>query len=184
MSPRITPVSAAERDAETEHALGPLASQEPLENVFATFVRHPNLFRRFAKLAGHVLFASTLDPRRRELAILRTGWRNGCRYEFAAHHQLARDAGLDDDDIARVCRADLAEGWTDDDALVLRTVDELFDTQTISDATWARLTKSLELHQVMDLVFTIGTYNLVSWSLNAFQVEVDAHFPVSMWPGD
>lgn len=184
MSPRIFPMSADERTETENRALGPLASQTPLENVFATFVRHPDLFRRFSKLAGHVLFASSLDSRRREIAILRIGWRNGCRYEFAAHQELALQSGLTKDEIRRIAWPGVDEQWQDDDALVLRVVDELFERRTITDATWAQLAESFSTHQMMDLVFTVGTYNLVSWSLNSFQVEVDHHFPDYPWSGE
>lgn len=181
MTARIPPVSGGERTDEVERALGPLAAHDPLENVFATFVRHPDLYRRFSKLAGHVLFASTLDARHRELAILRIGWRNGCRYEFAAHQALARTAGLTEEEIGRLCRSDIAAEWSDDDALVIQAVDQLVESRTISDDTWNRLARTLDQHQMMDLVFTIGTYNLVSWSLNAFQVQIDDHFGTYPW---
>jgi len=181
MTPRIAPVSGPERTEEVDRALGPIAAQEPLDNVFGTFVRHPDLYRRFAKLAGHVLFASSLDPRRRELAILRIGWRNGCRYEFAAHQKLAQAAGIAPEEIGRLCRSDIPADWREEDALVLQAVDELYDTRTIGDDTWDRLARTLDQHQMMDLVFTIGTYNLVSWSLNAFRVDVDDHFGPYPW---
>ena len=51
--------------------------------------------------------------------------------------------------------------------------DELHDTSTISDATWATLTETYDQQQCMDLVFAIGQYHLVSFALNAFGVERD-----------
>ncbi len=52
-------------------------------------------------------------------------------------------------------------------------MDELHDTATISDATWATLAATYDQEQLMDLVFAIGQYHLVSFALNAFGVERD-----------
>jgi alkylhydroperoxidase family enzyme len=57
--------------------------------------------------------------------------------------------------------------------LLLRAVDELHDDACITDATWNSLSKVYSTQQMMDLVFTIGQYNLVSMALNSFGVQLD-----------
>ena len=47
----------------------------------------------------------------------------------------------------------------------------------VSDATWAVLAKRYSTEQLMDVVFTIGQYNLVSWALNSFGVPLDDFLP-------
>ena len=42
-------------------------------NIYAALAHHPDLLRRWLVFAAHVLAKSTLDPRVRELLILRTG---------------------------------------------------------------------------------------------------------------
>ena len=62
--------------------------------------------------------------------------------------------------------------------------DDLFDDSVVSDATWAALSR-LSTEQMMDVVFTIGQYNLVSWALNSFGVPLDDFLPRSRalgWP--
>src|SRR5579863_7128068 len=53
----------------------PFPSNEPGRpkglNALGVFAYHPELARAFHTLAGHVLFASSLSPRQRELLILR-----------------------------------------------------------------------------------------------------------------
>ena len=58
-------------------------------------------------------------------------------------------------------------------ALRLRAVDELHEHSVISDSTWAALAQTYDQEQMMDLVFAIGQYNLVSYALNSFGVERD-----------
>jgi hypothetical protein len=47
----------------------------------------------------------------------------------------------------------------------------------VSDATWATLSKKYSIEQLMDAVFTVGQYNLVSWALNSFGVPLDDFLP-------
>ena len=66
-----------------------------------------------------------------------------------------------------------ADGWSEADALLLRAADELHDDQTLSDATYAALAARYDVQQLLDLVFTVGQYHLVSMALNAFRAERD-----------
>ena len=64
-----------------------------------------------------------------------------------------------------------AVGWSAADRALLRATDELHGDAFISDATWSELATLLSTQQLMDLVFTIGQYNLVSMALNSFGVQ-------------
>ncbi|MFM8353710.1 MAG: carboxymuconolactone decarboxylase family protein, partial [Gammaproteobacteria bacterium] len=63
------------------------------------------------------------------------------------------------------------------DRLLLAATDELHADAHVSDATWAGLSRHLDTQQLMDLVFTVGQYNLVSMALNSFGVQPDAGLP-------
>jgi hypothetical protein len=56
---------------------------------------------------------------------------------------------------------------------MLAAVDELIEDATISDATWAVLAGDLDEQQLMDLVFTVGEYDLLAMAFRAFGVELD-----------
>ena len=43
----------------------------------------------------------------------------------------------------------------------------------VSDAHMSALAEHYSQEQMMDLVFTVGQYNLVSWALNSFGVQYD-----------
>lgn len=178
---RIAPLPRDEWTDETLRALGPLAERDPLENLFGTLARHPDLYRRYNVFGAHVLLKTTLADRDRELAILRTGARRNCEYEFAQHTLMARMVGLADEEIERVLDGPDAPGWTAHDAAVLQAVDDLVDTDAIADATWARLAADFSEHQLMDLVFLVGTYSLVCWAVRSFGVELDAHLTTHPW---
>jgi alkylhydroperoxidase family enzyme len=147
------------------------AGKTPPLNIFTTLARHPDLMRRFQVFGAHVLAKSTLPARERELVILRTGFRCNSAYEFHQHTRIGLASGLTRDEIAKLQRD--ASEWSGPDAALVRAADELHDDQMISDATWNELAARFSEQQLMDLVFAIGQYTLVSMALNTFGVQIE-----------
>jgi alkylhydroperoxidase family enzyme len=177
--PRIAPVTDADW-TDTERTQFGIAPGQPLPSILATLSRHPELQRRWLSFAEHAYRDSTLAPRDRELAILRTGYRHGSRYEFAQHAVRGREAGLTDREIHAVLDDDLGS-WSKLDAAILRAVDELCATSTITDDTWRTLTRSFDEQQLIDLVFTVGSYTLVSYACNALRIPLDDDLVDEPW---
>jgi 4-carboxymuconolactone decarboxylase len=166
MEPRLQPLPRDQWDDETKALLGDSAL-----NIFATFAHHPKLMKRWLVFGNHVLAKSTLPARDRELVVLRTGWNCGAAYEWGQHVVIARSIGITDDEITRVSVGPEADGWSEDDAVLLRAADELHTDQTLTDATYATLAARYDVQNLLDLVFTVGQYHLVSMALNAFRVN-------------
>ena len=166
---------AALRPANPRHAFPPPDPNRPKGlNVLGTLAHHPELTTAFHTLTGHVLFASTITPRQRELLVLRVAHLRGARYEWAQHVLLAGDAGIEPEEIERVVAGPDASGWAPLEAALLRAVDELVTDAEVSDATWTTLSGQLDTQQLMDVVFTVGTYEVLAMALNSFGVELDA----------
>lgn len=171
---RIRPIAVGDLDDAQRDALGRLAGRPRLDNIFATFIRHPRLFRPYAELGWYLLEDSTLPARWREVAILRVAARTGSGYELAQHRRIAARAGLDDAVIDGVINLSAVPvGLDATEGLILAAVDELVARSTTSDPTWAGLAAHLDEQQLMDLVFTIGAYCMIAFALNSFGVEVD-----------
>jgi 4-carboxymuconolactone decarboxylase len=145
-------------------------------NLFRVMMHHPELTRRWVVFAGHVLRKQSLPARERELLILRIGWLNQAGYEWAQHVEIAKREGLTAEEIERVKLGPSAD-WHSQDAALLQSVDDLYERSVVSDATWEALAAKYSTMQIMDLVFTIGQYNLVSWALNSFGVPLDDFLP-------
>jgi AhpD family alkylhydroperoxidase len=142
-------------------------------NALGTFAHHPELTRAFHTFNGHLLFATTLSPRQRELLVLRVATRRDCEYEWVQHVILAADAGLSDEEVARVAEGPAAAEWDELDRALVQSVDDLLDDARVADTTWAVLAGSLDEQQLMDVVFTVGAYDLVAMAFRSFGVEVD-----------
>jgi alkylhydroperoxidase family enzyme len=172
--PLLPPKPDAEWDDRTREVVNamPSATGGPL-NIFATLAHHPLLMRRWLTFGGHVLGTNTMPPRHRELVILRVGWLCGSRYEWGQHVVIARREGITDEEIAAVAEGPDASGLSDLESLLLRAADELHEWQTLSERTWVALAQSYDEQQMLDLVFTVGQYQLVSMVLNSCRVERD-----------
>jgi alkylhydroperoxidase family enzyme len=186
MSARITPLRPKEWPGEMREALAAMRPPEPRHplpstdggrpkalNALGTMARYPALARAYHVFSGHVQYATTLSVPQRERLVLRVAAVRRCPYEWTQHVVLAGDAGLDGDEIARVAEGPDAPGWSPLDRAMLRAVDELLGDATITDATWDLLARELDEHQLMDLVFTVGAYEVLAMALKTFGVEFD-----------
>jgi len=179
-TPRIAPLPRDQWDPEVQEILQATQMGGRVLNIFQTLARHPKLLKRWLVFGNHVLIKSTLSPRERELLILRTGWNCQAEYEWGQHAAIAKQIGLADAEIERVTRGPDAPGWDPFEAVLLRAADELHRDSCVGDATWAALAARYSTQQLMDVVFTVGQYTLVSMALRSFGVQLDegiAGFP-------
>lgn len=177
MSPRIAPLEAEQWDETQTDLMKPFVAQGPVLNIFRTLVNHPSLARRWMVFANHILGKSTLSPRDREMLILRIGYLCQAGYEWGQHVQISRRLGMSDDEI-RLCQTGPdTQGISELDRLLLLATDELHNDAHVSDETWAGLLGFYNTQQMMDIVFTVGQYNLVSMALNSFGVQADEGLP-------
>jgi 4-carboxymuconolactone decarboxylase len=144
-------------------------------NMTMTLAHHPKLANAYHTFGKHLLLASTLPVRSRELVVLRTAWLAKCEYEWHYHVGYGLKAGLTLDEIVAVKDGPESPVWDgkDQDRAILQSCDELYRDSRISDATWAALSQFLDRHQLMDLVFTIGNYVMLSWAVSTFGIPVE-----------
>ena len=172
-TPRLEPIQPEDWTDEIKKTLQPNVEKGTVFNIFKTLSHHPDLFRRWLVFGNHVLFKSTLPPRERELIILRIGWLCEAEYEWAQHVLIGKEAGLTAEEIARIKAGPNARGWSEADKLLLQATDELRKDAFITDATWNGLCQHFDTKQLMDVVFAVGQYNLVSMALNTLGVQLD-----------
>jgi 4-carboxymuconolactone decarboxylase len=176
--PRVAPLDDPSPEVQELYERGGLrAPNGSTLNIFATLAHHPALLKRWLVFANHVMSKSTLSPRDRELLILRVGVRCGAPYEFGQHHVIAQRCDITLDEIERVKDGPDHPSWSSFDAALLRAADELHDDSLITDATWATLAERYSTEQLLDAVFTVGQYHLVSFALNSCGVVLDDGIP-------
>ena len=175
--PRIPPKEREDWTENDEKQMAPFVADGADMNIFKTLLRHPDLMRRWMVFANHVLFKSSLPIREKELVILRIGFLCQAGYEWAQHVQIALKGGLGKEGIRSAKEGPKMQGISDVDRLLLIATDELHSDAFISDGTWNDLSQHFSQEQLMDIVFTVGQYNLVSMALNSFGVQLDPGIP-------
>ena len=181
-SPRLTPLPPNEWPAAAREALAPLLPPDGRPkgegrpkglNALGVLARYPELSRAYNIFSGQIMYGSTLSPRHRELAVLRVATVRHSQYEWMQHVASAGDNGVNVDEVARVAAGADAPGWSDLERSLLRAVDELLADAFIGDETWSVLAGELEERQLMDLVFTVGAYDVLAMALRTFGVPLD-----------
>ena len=142
-------------------------------NIFRAMSHSPEALRRFMKFGQYFLSEGKLDPKLRELAILRAGWLCRSPYEFSQHVSFGRRTGLTDDQI-RAIREPSADAFSANELAVLQFATEMTSDAKVSDATFAAVREFLDEEQTVELTMVTAFYNLVSRVLNTLQVDVDA----------
>ena len=176
--PRIAPIEPPYEPAIEESLrkwMPPGAEAEPLK-LFRTLMVHPELASRMRPLGAGLLGHPTVDPREREIVIHRATARAGAEYEWGVHAvAFGRPLGLGDGQIAATVLGGADDpAWTGErDRLLVRLVDELHDTATVSDELWAALAREWEPSQLLELVVCAGWYRLIAQVINAAGIELE-----------
>jgi AhpD family alkylhydroperoxidase len=148
------------------------------KSLLGTLAHHPDLVRASLPLNAHILRATSLSERQRELLVLRVAVLRRATYIWVEHTPMARRAGLDDDEIAGVAFGPEAACWDSVDSALIRSVDELLGDGAISDRTWSVLAESLEVRQLIDLIYTVGVYQISAFMVRSFALDPEDLLPI------
>jgi alkylhydroperoxidase family enzyme len=143
-----------------------------LLNIYRAMSHSPEALRRFMKLGSYFLMEGKLDPKLRELAILKAGAVCGAPYEYAQHVAFGRRAGLSDDQI-RAIPDPHSRLFEPREMAVLAFAGELSAASQVTDATWDAAASFLNDEEMVELTMVTGFYNMVSRILNALRVDID-----------
>jgi len=153
-----------------------------IPNVLAVLMHHPRLVGPWLAYNDVLLRDSTLAPRQRELLILRVAWRARSNYEWLQHVRLGKQVEITDEEIEAISRGSRAASFTPLEADLIEAADQLMEGHCVHDATWARLAEHLEPHQLVELVFVVGTYTCLAMAFNSFGLALDPDLDPAMAP--
>jgi alkylhydroperoxidase family enzyme len=142
-------------------------------NLFKVMANSPEVGRAFLRLGNRILFKSRLNPRLRELAILRVGDLAKANYEFTQHVPIARRTGVTAAQIEALPGWKGASLFNDQERAVLQYTDEMAEKIRVNDDTFAKVKAFLSDQEIVELTTTIGYYGMVSRILETLQVELE-----------
>ena len=171
-SPRIDRVERPYSAAEAAILVPRERSGEVL-GVWSTCANAPSLCNAWLEFTDYLLRESSLPIRDRELLILRIGYLNQGAYEWAAHRGLALSVGINEEELKEITIGSSADSWSEWDSALLKAAEELHEAALVSEETWATLSRQYDKRQMMEVVFTVGQYNLVAMYLNSLGVQFE-----------
>ncbi len=145
----------------------------PVINLFKAVGNSPKAGRNFIRLGNAVLNPEILEPKLRELAILRVGNLLRSEYEFTKHVVIGKATGVTTDQINDLSNWKSSKNFTDIECAVLQYTDEMTLNVRVSDETFVDLKRFFDDAAIVKLTITIGYYGMVSRILVALQVELE-----------
>jgi AhpD family alkylhydroperoxidase len=151
-----------------------LVAKLPPLNIFRMFAHVDTFIRGFGRLGAAILGDAALDPRLRELVILRVGARSPAAYEVQQHVPIARAVGATDEEIAAAtAETPAAPSFGAREHALLRLTDELLASPRASDATLAAMRAEFSDRELCEAVLTIGYYMMVARFLETTGVDLE-----------
>lgn len=175
-TPRVEPLPKALEEAKEAMR----SSAVNAANVAATLAHNEMVSVGVGRFSRQLLFRGSVSPRLREIVILRMGWNCQSVYEFGQHTLFGLDVGLTPPEIYWLTRSVGEHSWAEDEIALLEMVDDLYDDDCVSDATWMKLTHFFSVSEVLEFMAAALQYRLVSGLLNSCGVQRDAGVPG--WP--
>jgi alkylhydroperoxidase family enzyme len=118
--------------------------------------------------------AGNLDPKIRELVILRMGTLRGSSYELLHHLPAAKMAGLSEMEISAITSSK-PSGLNEKLSLMLQLADECSQLGKVSDSTFEKLAKIFSAPEIAEATLLAGFYEMVGCFLETMGVKLDEH---------
>ena len=148
-----------------------LETRPPL-NLYRMLPRAGILAEPFLMMGGAIRNDLSLDPKIRELAIVRTGILTDAAYEVHHHRHIALAVGVKEDDLAAVEDGKL-------DSLDLRTkatmdyVDALCLRVRAPEDVFKEAGRALGMDELAQLTMVVGFYLMAARFLRNFDIEIE-----------
>jgi alkylhydroperoxidase family enzyme len=153
-------------------AIAELWDRRPL-NLYRVIAHAKTAAPGFLALGRALLTESDLDPKLRELVVLRVGALSKASYEIYQHKRVGLSVGLSEEEIGAALRERPDDCLTDLARLILRFTESVVWEVKAPGPLYAAVASQLTERQMAELLLTIGFYMLVSRFLENTEVEIE-----------
>jgi len=140
-----------------------------------TYAHHPQLADSFSQFNIHLLSSSTLPVKERQIAIMRTAWICKATYIWSSHLNTSLLCGLSSDMFRPIQAGADDPYFTEFERSVIRATEEFVRDHEVSSSSWDALSSHWNEQQMLDFLFTVGTYVLTAGVMRSTGVQRDEH---------
>ena len=137
--------------------------------TMAVLAYQPDLLSPFLGWAAALALTGVLPKRDHELLALRAAHNCGSTFEWVEHAAYARQAGVSASEIDAITGS--LDAWTGVERALLAAADELHATSTVADDTWSVLAAHYDRAALVEILFVVGQYTMLSMFANAAGIE-------------
>jgi 4-carboxymuconolactone decarboxylase len=132
---------------------------------FKVYMRSPDLAKKLEEVSDFVRWESGQPPRLTELAILMTARQWSNQWIWRGHYRAAVRGGLDPSVGADIAAGKRPEKMKPDETILYNYATEMYRDKAVSDPTFAAAVKAFGEKGLIDLVATMGYYDIVAMTL-------------------
>jgi alkylhydroperoxidase family enzyme len=121
--------------------------------------------------------AGSLEPKIRELVILRMATLRGSSYELMHHLPATKTAGLSEMEISAITSAQ-PSGLDQKHSVMIQLVDDCSQLGKVSDPTFEKAAEFFSVAQIAEATLLVGLYGMLACFLKTMGVGLDQH-PIS-----
>jgi alkylhydroperoxidase family enzyme len=160
-------------DAAVRRIIGKSYDPEKTLNVIKMFAGTEDMFEATIGLVKAIFQAQGIDPKTREMIILRAATLLDSPYEWQANTQMAKNVGLSSKEIDAAASDGPVVGIDPEYILVCKATDELSASGTLRDETLSELLGKYGETISRKIVLMIAWFNLLSRFLNGCRVPLE-----------
>lgn len=181
--PRIEGLSLAEASADIKERYDEIfgTGRDPVAepgtssgtpgNWWTVWARVPGILSAFSAYSYRT---APIDPKLREIALIRTGYARQSQFVFSQHCKVARRLGLEEEKIQAIAFWTIATVFTAKERAVLAYVDgQILEGGRVHDRVFAALKECLSDEEILILTYLINAYALHATSTRALRLEYD-----------
>jgi len=161
-----------DKDASPE-VLRVLKSRAIVLNVQRMTANAQSIFLHRSRLSNALFTQIVLDPKLREIAILRTAKDCHSVYEWTQHVPAAKHVGVSEEQIAAIDSWHNAKCFSELERLVLQFTDEVNTNVKASRATLDALKQHLSPGEIIELLIIIGHWRQTASILETTEVDLE-----------
>lgn len=150
-----------------------LEGRPPL-NLYRMLPHAASIAPGFLAMGRGILRESVLEPKMREIVILRVGMLSDASYEVHQHKRVARRVGLPEEKIAALQAGADEPVFDEVERKVIRFTDEVVRNVKASNQAFDVLQSDFSHREIAEIVLTIGFYMMVCRFLENFEVDIEA----------
>jgi 4-carboxymuconolactone decarboxylase len=142
-------------------------------NVIRMAANAPASTKALVDLAQSILFYSSFDPRKREIAVLRVAQVTHAIYEWTHHVEVAKHYNISDEEIKIIQSEESVVSLDEEGNLLCRVADEISRDVRLSDDALSQILERYGTQEATELILCVIYFNFLSRFLESTRVELE-----------